>query len=409
MARIAKYAGWTIYLFLLCLHIFLLINGASGYITGLLILPAVFWLGDALLGRLRPAWKKSGWRVSFWSALVALLLLETVLRFGVRKHLAYAELNGNLYYSSPFLQHRIDGILRRSLEGEEDTRLRLGPRNQTVVDSKPEFTFTYSYNSLGLRDREYPTDSLKDKKVILCLGDSFCEGVGAPPGKSWPHQLGKRLQQSDSSVVVVNAGIQGSDVFFELYKLEHVLYDAYRPQTVILSVNSTDIHDVAIRRGAERFDGSAGLRYRSPPWWEYLYGFSMITRYLVHDVFNVGPDLITPKQLADRNRQAVQSIGDALAGDFADFARENRIEPLVVFHPMYYEIGDGLNPFADCMSLLESSGVPYLDLYAAVRGLPDTALADIHWPVDMHYNEKGYDLMAGFIYGHFRETRDSLP
>lgn len=409
MARIVGYAGLTIYLFLLGSLLFLLFNGSSGYVTGLLLMPAVFWLGDALFRQFRPSWRRSRWRVSYWSALVALILLETVLRFGVRKHLAYAEQNGNLYYSSPFLQHRIDGLLRRSLEGETDTRLKLGPRNQTVVDSKPEFTYSYRFNALGLRDRDYPLDSLTGKKVILCLGDSFCEGVGAPPGMSWPHQLQRHMQRIDTSVVVINGGIQGSDVFFECYKLEHLLADAYQPQSVILSVNSTDLHDVVIRRGRERFAGATGLHYRKPPWWEYLYGFSMITRFVVHDVFQVGPDLFTPQRRAALNQQASQAIGDALVNDFAGFARENRIEPLVVFHPMYYEIEGDLNPFADCISRLDAAGIPYLDLYAAFRALPDTALANIHWPLDMHYNEKGYGLMAGFVYSYFEGGQGAWP
>lgn len=45
---------------------------------------------------------------------------------------------------------------------------------------------TYSYNSRGFRDQEWPE---KLDNVIWCLGDSFTVGIGSPLQHTWSHML----------------------------------------------------------------------------------------------------------------------------------------------------------------------------------------------------------------------------
>ncbi len=71
-------------------------------------------------------------------------------------------------------------------------------------------------------------------KTILCLGNSFTYGVGAPPEKSYPVQLQELFTQgSPIKVQVINAGQANINTSYQLSHLEDTL-DRYHPELVIL-------------------------------------------------------------------------------------------------------------------------------------------------------------------------------
>ncbi len=71
-------------------------------------------------------------------------------------------------------------------------------------------------------------------KTILCLGNSFTYGVGAPPEKSYPVQLQELFtQKSPVKVQVINAGQANINTSYQLNHLEETL-DRYHPDLVIL-------------------------------------------------------------------------------------------------------------------------------------------------------------------------------
>ncbi len=75
-----------------------------------------------------------------------------------------------------------------------------------IVWETEEFSYPlHSINSLGLFDSE------KDIKAkIIILGDSFTQGLGAPPDSSFPFILEKLIKQP-----ILNAGLSGSNPIFE--------------------------------------------------------------------------------------------------------------------------------------------------------------------------------------------------
>lgn len=79
------------------------------------------------------------------------------------------------------------------------------PSNHSFVESNVFFEFNYKTNSLGFRGAEFDTSNSKFR--ILCLGDSFTEGVGATYENSWPIQLESILSGncSKSNIKVYNA------------------------------------------------------------------------------------------------------------------------------------------------------------------------------------------------------------
>lgn len=48
---------------------------------------------------------------------------------------------------------------------------------------------SYSYNSRGFRDTEWPSSKSELADAIWCVGDSFTVGVGAPIDHTWPNRL----------------------------------------------------------------------------------------------------------------------------------------------------------------------------------------------------------------------------
>jgi len=94
-------------------------------------------------------------------------------------------------------------------------------------------------NSLGLRDPREP-HQLRNKQVVLAIGDSFTHGLGVPYQNSYPAQLEANLQSVYSDVAVVNAGIPGLETNMALNLLKRV-YDDYEPKLVILGFHSGDV------------------------------------------------------------------------------------------------------------------------------------------------------------------------
>lgn len=64
---------------------------------------------------------------------------------------------------------------------------------------------SYSYNSRGFRDGEWPNDITRLQESIWCIGDSFTAGLGSPHSHTWPYQLGQT-----TSKAVVNVSLDGA-------------------------------------------------------------------------------------------------------------------------------------------------------------------------------------------------------
>ena len=53
----------------------------------------------------------------------------------------------------------------------------------------------FSFNSLGMREVEFPTARPAEQTRVLCLGDSITFGYGLPYESAWPKLLEARLRQ----------------------------------------------------------------------------------------------------------------------------------------------------------------------------------------------------------------------
>ena len=92
-----------------------------------------------------------------------------------------------------------------------------------------------SYNSLGLRDREYSKKAAAGVKRILVLGSSSVEGLVLDEKKSPPRQLEKILRKQKMKVEVINAALEGYFTVLNSIRLSKYL-DAYSPDFVLVEL-----------------------------------------------------------------------------------------------------------------------------------------------------------------------------
>ena len=328
-----------------------------------------------------------------------LLVVALALSFGIAEmacrlkgvYLSYNERTGAGGYTSPF-QTDNRGWTHRYRPSET----RLLKRN--------EFTDSWTANEDGLKEKAFRLS--KEENRLLILGDSYAEGVGAPPDSAYPRILESLFRQhGDSQTQVINGGIGGSDVFFA-YKLLLALAPKYKPGTVVLTCNPSDIPEYLTRGGFERFVDDDHLQYKSGPWFEFFYAHSLLVRLIVHDVLHFDFNFIPQKNY----RQEVIQAENAMCGAIDSFQMYCNIHHLpfaVVFHPFYPDIQrpqeyQMKRMIAHCRekNIRCTDELPYL----FHRGITKDNWQSIYWPSDGHFKSSGYELLAQCVYEMAKTT-----
>lgn len=96
---------------------------------------------------------------------------------------------------------------------------------------------------------------------ILCIGDSFTYGVGAPIGKDYPSQLKKILNErySKGKIEVINRGIPGGYSSLELPVILAGLIKEYSPNMIILLLRRHEYEWVNTSRNTSPFSSEYHL------------------------------------------------------------------------------------------------------------------------------------------------------
>lgn len=322
----------------------------------------------------------------FLLAVVA-LLVEVLLRWS-GAYLLYTEQGGGNFWIEYGKQY------------ENGHRFTHTP-NQLNIHQTSEFDFRCMANELGYRDRqpEEVRALAGDRRPVLFIGDSFIDGVGAGCFGSMPHQF-ERLHAADS-LVVVNAGISGSDVFYEYKVLEKDL-PRINPGLVLQGVNHSDIFETVTRGGFERFRPGGLSVHRDPPVNLTWYRYSHLFRWYVHEVRRLARyTFLSKRELAAREAEAEAKIAAALARTDSLVATHGA-RLLVFFYPAPAYLDKG-TPEPELERLHEAcrrNGVQSLLLTEAFEHLADSlgqGFTELYWPFDGHYNEKGYGEFARIL------------
>jgi lysophospholipase L1-like esterase len=370
-----------------------------GWHSHLLLPVYVFLLGSTLIELLHhiKLIKDRARFVENWTYIVWLYLFAEsfILLTGAGKVRA-EDING--YYMAPYetIENNYYHILNACRSYELKTT---------------EYFYHRNSNSFGHADYEWNVKKDSGTIRILCLGDSFTEGDGAPHDSSYVAHLRGLMLNSYPKIEILNGGIRGSDPFFNYMNLKDRLL-CYQPDIVIQSISSNDIfYDYRQRGGLERFGIDGQLKYNAP-FWEPLYAASYVFRIFVRAA-GYNPDL-TKTQWAENEMQHVQdSNNDLFAGEYLELAKDHNLHLLLIGLPMREEIKKEQYAFdweAFERNLKEAS-INVLDLMPMYKKKIEAGKfkeEDLYWEQDMHHNGIGYKVMAECIHEELTPLLDSL-
>lgn len=367
---------------------FIILNIAFSYYDSYnllfpLAISALLFLLFSLLARLLK-WKKNR-RVGVLSAIIGLFVIMSVLEVGLRAsgyNATYMEKNVNIWLS-PYAPHQ-----------KWQKWFHLYPPNKERAFIRKEFSVTRRANSNGFLDEcEYSITKAKGVHRIIALGDSFTEGVGATAEATWPKTINRLLKDSfPKGLEVMSCGIGGSDPIFEHIILKEKLI-RYGPDQVIMMVNDSDINDLIIRGGMERFLPDSTVAFKKAPWFEPIYRISYLFRAGLH---LSGRDYyyLTASERKVAEMEALGKIA-AIILETNELCKKNGSSFLLVLQPIWPELESGQYKFwHQIKNDLIANQVAVLDLLECFKARGDmvgkTNSARFHWPIDRHFNTEGY-------------------
>ncbi|MEM7037927.1 MAG: hypothetical protein AAF570_13170 [Bacteroidota bacterium] len=402
--RFVKVALWTVFgIVVLQNVVFLCFAHANTITTALIYLGlgrGALWILSRFKSRLNNAERYQNIRMLILSSFITLFAAEMTLKYVFRMHLTYSEANGGSFYSSPYAVVDLENFMSNFGFFEPTGWIRQKRPSRTEYTNKPEFNYAHHYNALGFRDKEFV--KTKDRNLVRLgvFGDSFAEGVGAPQDSSWAkameRTMNSMLQPEDTiRFEVYNFGISGSDVFYEYVKLRDVAAN-YDLDAAILGLNSSDIDDLLVRGGMERFLPNNRVSFRSPPASEYVYCWSFIYRAFSHGVLKRDYYMMTETERAEAEEKAGELITEG-ANAFVRLADSLGMVPVVVVHPLWHEVKNQRSPLKHLEANFKHAGNnsklihmgPYLGNVSEVEGL--------YWELDQHYNSKGYEWIGKWV------------
>lgn len=273
--------------------------------------------------------------------------------------------------------------------------------NKIDTPLNSDFTYERAINSLGLREKEVVAKDTS-KKRILVLGDSFAEGVGAPYDSTWPRIMEKLLNQVGQPNEVIDAGVAGSDVFYE-YVLYRDKLKELKPDVIIVSINASDYTDYIYRGGIERFLPDSTVINRPAPWFEPLFHYSHFFRGGWNKIngYNVNGMFVSIDDYADIFKEANQKFM-ALLKNFDTLAKQNGAKLCVVIHntpvEIIYPIDVNLASIAYLSNLnteLNGRGIQSIDVSPTIIAHYKNAKPESYsYLNDMHYTPAGYYYLA---------------
>jgi len=361
-----------------------------GFFVKFLLFLLIFYIADKFMSVYKKTKNAANIKLSIISIGVTVCLLEFILL-----------LTG---FADTYLEKRFFRYTYHSCYSKED-------KDRFMVNSKDfyieaeEFSFFRTVNSLGLSDIEHSVEKGADEYRVIGLGDSFTEGDGAHADSTWLKFLERSLSvyPIKYKLTFMNAGISGSDPFFEYVLLKDKLLN-YSPDMVILAINNSDIQDVVIRGGWERFTKNGEVRYSTPPWWEPIFASSKLSRLVF---YALGYNQMLYKRRGTLPNIANQKIIDVLYA-FKELATKYNFHLTVIFHPHSNEINNNkmaLDAVKDALKTDTSFDIfDMLEYFNKIEKINLSNNNEYFWSKDWHHNAKGYEAFARGVEWHLNNN-----
>ncbi len=264
--------------------------------------------------------------------------------------------------------------------------------NATPFIRLPEFEYEHRYDRYGYRN-----DSVKNKYDVIAFGDSFTEGLGAPQDSTWT-----AIYASLTGKSVYNAGVLGSDPFYNFISLKKMLH--LHPEEIIFYINFTEIFDIAVRGGFNRFQSDSTVSYLNPPRFYPLYIHSHLFRAIIHLGFGYDFMFYSNKNRTEKMLENLLLIKDAFI-EINKICEHENVKLYVFVGPVpqeYYKNLDRridfkmIDPLAD---ILNEIGIPTWNLRPdfETKLLSAEDWKAVSWQMDGHFNSRGYEILALLI------------
>ncbi|MBA2450721.1 MAG: SGNH/GDSL hydrolase family protein [Chloroflexi bacterium] len=322
--------------------------------------------------------------------LVVVILAEVALRLlGV----------GHPYYSAPELYQP-------------------SPNPRLLFEPRPNFSgfsegAAIQTNRLGLRERELPLAKPPGVVRVLFLGDSVTFGTGVGDEQPFPRLVESALADVGGGAVrTINAAVVGYNTTQELERLRAV-GPAYRPDVVVLTFVVNDLLD-AFSIFDHQYQPTGILA--GPKVWlrrnSYLYRFTQNTYWRVAgELRRLGTGRTEPLRPRTRVEERLAELGEIAAWAQAHDARF-----LLVLYPDH--IDDPVSPGAagervtvreELLGFAERSGVPAVDLTAALGDVRDPRARQFRLGEDPHPSPAGHRAIADALAPALRAVVAGLP
>lgn len=280
--------------------------------------------------------------------------------------------------------------------------------NTSIEYGNGEFLFHNKYNELGHREKtfeEFKQDTTSIK--IVCLGDSYTEGDGAPYDSTWVRFLEEKLERKlDTNVNAYNAGVCGSDVIFNGIMLKEKLL-ASNPSIVFECVNNSDILDLYYRGGKERFSSDGSLVSPKVKKWEPIYKYSYLFRAFFLMFSSYDNNLINTKTKAQEDQVALHLIAEQLK-ETALLCKQNQIEYHVILMPVPTEMIYKNEEVFDSLLYLLPTELSVLNIKPLMTTRFDSLkIEDYYWKENGHYNGNGYLIMSEAILTEYYNSKSA--
>lgn len=276
---------------------------------------------------------------------------------------------------------------------------------------QPEFEHSVQTNSLGIRAPELSTEKTPGLRRIVGLGDSFAMGYGVELEESWGKYLEQGLNAQSLAAgspvryETINASVPGHDPVFS-YQMLFRRAIRYQPDIVVLAINDSDVFDIAMRGGMDRFDDEGRVRGVEDAPFEFFFEHSHLARAII---------MLSPRRFGHRlhwnqltpeeDGQAQQVIAET-ALSFQKLGGERGFDFLVVAHPHLYAVNGEktTSSFGTLQSELRSRNIHYFDLTGLFRrAVGQESIETYFYPIDGHYTAAGQELMAAGIDHQLRQ------
>lgn len=347
-------------------------------------------------------WRRYSASIGLMALTLAILLIFAELIFRANgKYATFNEKHGAPYHSVYDAGHK--------------SWYHIYTPHQVASQDLKEYSYSIMANNEGLLDKDFVVAKRKRSVRIMVMGDSFVQGMGAGIDSTLPKLLEGvlRKQYGDAlDIEVWNCGIGNSDPVFE-YKLLADRLMKYSPDYVIDVINTTDISDVMLRGGFNRFKADSTVSYNPPPAIEPLYEHSFLVRRVMHDVLGYDWMFMRPAQEHEATMQSIKEIDDVLMR-FRSLCATNKIPLLVAFLPRDKELLsankyglEGLIGFCD------SVHIPHTDIRPCLqaKGFDGEKAKLLYWPIDGHCNGDGYrhfaECLSASLVPYFDSVADS--